>query len=419
MPSTTNKSIRVVTIGDPGPIQQQIIAALNSQNEFQLVEVLNSAERLARDIGVAKPELILIEPTLADLPTVDMIDDLALQFPEAGIIAILPEEDSTMIQQVTLAGARAFLIQPFTQINLLSTLRRVNVLESRRRASLPAGLGQSDKATRPLRNLTVFSPRGGVGCTTVAINMAILFKEQTGKQVLLMDGKQFFGHMDVMLNIRSQNTVADLIPHANSLDERLVQDVVSPHASGIHVLLGPSSLQVTQGIRPDDLYTVFVSLQRMYDYIVVDGGNALTENTVTLMDATDRILLLTTPDLASLHDVSRFIQISRSLAYPPDKLLLCLNREGLKGGVKVGDIEAALQAKLFARIPDDSANALRSVNRGIPMVLRYGRSPVSRALRQLSTSLLQVKMADASRMRGSSVVTVHQREALLASSQLG
>jgi len=419
MPSTTNKSIRVVTIGDPGPIQQQIIAALNSQNEFQLVEVLNSAERLARDIGVAKPELILIEPTLADLPTVDMIDDLALQFPEAGIIAILPEEDSTLIQQVTLAGARAFLIQPFTQINLLSTLRRVNVLESRRKASLPAGLGQSDKATRPLRNLTVFSPRGGVGCTTVAVNMAILFKEQTGKQVLLMDGKQFFGHMDVMLNIRSQNTVADLIPHANSLDERLVQDVVSPHASGIHVLLGPSSLQVAQGIRPDDLYTVFVSLQRMYDYIVVDGGNALTENTVTLMDATDRILLLTTPDLASLHDVSRFIQISRSLAYPPDKLLLCLNREGLKGGVKAGDIEAALQSKLFTRIPDDSANALRSVNRGIPMVLRYGRSPVSRALKQLSTSLLQVKMADPSGIRGSSVVTVHQREALLASSQLG
>ena len=419
MPSTTNKSIRVVTIGDPGPVQQQIIAALNSQNEFQLVEVLSSAERLARDIGVAKPELILIEPTLADLPTVDMIDDLALQFPEAGIIAILPEEDSTLIQQVTLAGARAFLIQPFTQINLLSTLRRVNVLESRRKASLPIGLGQPDKATRPLKSLTVFSPRGGVGCTTVAINMAILFNELTGKQVLLMDGKQFFGHMDVMLNIRSQNTVADLIPHANSLDERLVQDVVSPHASGIHVLLGPSSLQVAQGIRPDDLYTVFASLQRMYDYIVVDGGSTLTENTVTLMDATDRILLLTTPDLASLHDVSRFIQISRSLAYSPDKLLLCLNREGLKGGVKAGDIEAALQSKLFTRIPDDSANALRSVNRGVPMVLRYGRSPVSKALKQLSTSLLQVKMADPSGMRGNAAVTVHQREALLASSQLG
>jgi len=419
MPSTTNKSIRVVTIGDPGPVQQQITAALNSQNEFQLVEVLNSAERLARDIGVAKPEIILIEPTLSEQSTVDIIDDLALQFPEAGIVAILPEEDSTMIQQVMLAGARAFLIQPFTQINLLSTLRRVDVLESRRKAAHPLGTGQVDKATRPLRSLTVFSPRGGVGCTTVAINMAMLFKEQTGKQVLLMDGKQFFGHMDVMLNIRSQNTIADLIPHANSLDERLVQDVVTPHASGIHVLLGPSSLQVAQGIRPDDLYTVFVSLQRMYDYIVVDGGNALNENTVTLMDATDRILLLATPDLASLHDVSSFIQISRSLAYSPDKLLVCLNREGLKGGVKAGDIETALQSKLFARIPDDSANALRSVNRGIPLVLRYVRSPVSKSLKQISTSLLQMKMADPSGTLGGSPVNVHQREALLASSQLG
>ena len=318
-----------------------------------------------------------------------------------------------------LAGARAFLIQPFTQINLLSTLRRVNVLESRRKALHSLSGGGAEKGTRPLRSLTVFSPRGGVGCTTMAINLAILFKEQTGKQVLLMDGKHFFGHMDVMLNIRSQNTIADLIPHASALDERLVQDVVTPHASGIHVLLGPSSLQVAQGIRPDDLYTVFVSLQRMYDYIVVDGGNSLTENTVTLMDATDRVLLLTTPDLASLHDVSRFIQISRSLAYSPDKLLVTLNREGLKGGVKAGDIEIALQSKLFARIPDDSANSLRSINRGVPMALRYVRSPVSRALKQISTNLMQLKLVDASGILGGPSVSVHQREALLASSQLG
>ena len=415
---TTNNSIRVVTIGDPGPVQQQITAALNSQNEFQLVDVLNSPERLARDIGLAKPDIILVEPTLGEQSTVDIIDDLALQFPEAGIIAVLPEEDSTVIQQVMLAGARAFLIQPFTQINLLSTLRRVNVLESRRKASAPAG-GQTDKATRPLRNLTVFSPRGGVGSTTIAVNLAMLFREQTGKKVLLMDGKQFFGHLDVMLNIRSQNTISDLIPHAASLDERLVQDVVNPHASGIHVLLGPSSLQVAQGIRADDLYSVFMSLQRIYDYIVVDGGNSLTENTVTLMDATDRILLLTTPDLASLHDVSRFIQISRSLAYPPNKILVTLNREGLKGGVKAGDIEAALQSKLYARIPDDGANALRSINRGVPIAFRYARSPVSRALKQLATNLLQMKMADMPSVSNSPTVPVHQRDALLASSQLG
>jgi pilus assembly protein CpaE len=128
----------------------------------------------------------------------------------------------------------------------------------------------------------------------------------------------------------------------------------------------------------------------MYDFIVIDAGSYLNENTVTLMDAADRILLVTTPDLGALHDSSRFLHLSRSLAYPTGKLLTILNRAGMPGGVKTKDIATALHHDLYAQIPDDNTNAIRSLNRGIPLVFKYPRSPASRAIKHLALKLADI-----------------------------
>lgn len=413
------ESTRVIFIGDPGTVQQQIAAALGSQTEFQLVDVISSSERLVREIHAAEPNIILIDHTLGGQPTLDLIDDITMQYPDAAIITILHENDPVLIQQSTLAGARAFMLQPFTQVNLLSTLRRVHELEARRVKSQVVSDTSKVEESRPLRSLAVFSPRGGVGSSTVALNLAVALHENTGARVLLMEGKFFFGHLDVMLNIRARNTIADLLPHASSLDENLVREVVSSHASGIKVLLAPSDLQVGQGVRPDDIYSVFINLQRFFDYTIVDVGSYLTENTVTLMDTADKIMLVTTPDLASLHDTSRFIQLSRSLGYPADKILILLNRADMLGGVKSKDIEAALHHQVFAQIPDDHANALRSLNRGIPLVIRYPRSPASRAIHQLTKRLPQAGILEPVAAKPVAVTSKSQQDVLLASSQLG
>ena len=227
---------------------------------------------LAKQLRTLEPDIILVDSQLDNEPTMDIIDDLALQFPSASVVAILPTNDPLIAQQVMLAGARAFLITPFSQINLVSTLRRVSELEGRRQQTKTYIPTSTPEATRPLRSVTVYSPRGGTGVTSIAVNTAIALAEETGKRVLLFEGKVFFGHMEVMLNLRVQNSLADLIPHASNLDEALVKDVVTPHPSGIHVLLAPSNVQIAQGIRAEDIYNIYVGVSRFYDYIVVDAG---------------------------------------------------------------------------------------------------------------------------------------------------
>jgi pilus assembly protein CpaE len=383
-----NQPVRVLAVCDPGTTQEQVRTALENQAEFQLVGVLNTLEKLSKEVHAAEPGLIVISHVVGGQPTLDVIDDVALQFPEVPLVAVLPEGDPLKAQQATLAGARAFITEPFTQASLLSTLRRVRDLEARRARSQGIVPTAVEEEARPLRVYTVFSPRGGVGVSTVATNLAIEMHEETAARVLLVDGKLFFGHLDVMLNIRSRNTIADLVPHAAALDAALIGDVVVEHASGVHVLISPLDVQVAQGFRAEDLYNILTGLRRAFDFMVIDAGSNLNENTVTMMDAADRILLVTTPDLAALHDASRFIQVSRSLSYPPEKILVVLNRANQLGGVRVRDIETSLRRELFAQVPDDPANALRSVNRGIPLAIKYPRSSASQALRKLAKTLV-------------------------------
>jgi pilus assembly protein CpaE len=388
MPNTSNPT-RVVVIGPPGSTQQQVTAALSSASEFELVDFYSPHdENLVMELRDAKPGLILIEYSKESIANLDLIDELVDQFPEATLVTILPSEDPTTAQQVMLAGASAFVLQPFTQVNLLSTLRRVVDLQSRRqRAQAVTVPKEHDRIDGPLHTLAVFSPRGGVGVSTLALNLALTLFEETGANVLLVEGKLLFGHLGVMLNIRTRNSIADLIPHASNLDEQLIRDVINKHATGFSVLLAPIDVQLAQGIRPQDLYNVLTNLERLYDFLVIDAGSHLDENTVTFLDSADQILLVTSPEMASLHDASRFLQISQSLAYPADKIKVVLNRAGMQGGIKPKDIEIALHNPIFAQIPEDISGALRSLNRGLPLVYRYPRSKASREIKKLGRVL--------------------------------
>jgi pilus assembly protein CpaE len=388
---------------DPTPVmaivndlatQQQIRTAIQSDDEFLLVEELESADKASKRIRSAMPSVILVDHQIQGQPSLDLVDELALQFPDIPMVAMLGAKDTLQAQQFMLAGVRGFMIKPFTQVNLLSTLRRMRDLEARRRVAQTTSDGKSSERTEPLQVITVFSPRGGVGCSTIAINLAVALHEQLEAEVLLLEGKLLFGHLGLMINMRPRNTIADLIPHAGALDASLVEEVVSRHASGIHVLLSPMDLNVAQGIRPEALYGVVKGVSQAFDFIVIDSGSFLNENTVTLMDIADLILLVTTPDLAALHDTSRFIQASSTLAFPAEKLLTVLNRGGMVGGLKGKHIESSLHHELFAQIPDGGSSVIRSLNRGVPLLLGSPRNPVSREIRLLATKLIRIGGAD-------------------------
>ena len=235
-----------------------------------------------------------------------------------------------------------------------------------------------------MNTITVFSPKGGVGTTTIAANLAIAFHKNFKEEVLLVDGKLLFGHIALYLNILTGNSITDLIKQAGMLDEHLIRQVAVKHNSGIHVIPCPNTITEAQGIKPESLFDVLRSLQKVFPNIIIDGGNDLDNNTVTYMDASDKILLVLNPEMASLRDVKQFIEVSASLSYPKEKLLLLLNLIGRKADMQTRDIEEILHWEIFGQIPADENLALTAINEGIPIIQRKPRHTISKTFFQWS-----------------------------------
>lgn len=377
---------KVIAVLEPGNLEDQITQTLDRQDEFDLVATENGAENLAHVVSETRPEIILLDYKISQKQDHDLVDELSLKFPSCAVIAILPEDNPALLQQVTLSGAQAFIVQPFTHINLVSTLRRVRELRSRQLKGAADDQSVGADLADSLHTVVFFSPRGGVGCTTLAINYALTLVAQSGREVLLMEGKEYFGHLDVMLNLRARNTIADLLPHVANLDRDLIRDVVTRHTSGLNLLLGASSYSVSQGIRAEDLFAIVKRLQREYEYLVIDAGNSINENVVTLMDSAFRIVVVINPDLASLQDVRKFYEISKSLGYADNKIQVVLNRQDMKGGVATEQIAQALPTELFATIPEDK-RALTSLNQGVPLQVNNPKSPIVKSVDEMVKSL--------------------------------
>jgi pilus assembly protein CpaE len=382
--------VKVLTFVRNSTVINQIATALRQEPKYTLLENIENVEGLVQTIDREKPNIFVMDIVGEEDEGLALIDELTVLFPEVAILPVLSEDQNNLVQAVMLAGARGFILQPFTQVELVKTFNRVIEILFRffesTRTEQPTGEAVGEK--RQHGTVVVFSPRGGVGCTTVASNLALAVWQRSNRETLLMDGKQFFGHLDVFFNVRAQNSIADLIPHISELDPILIRDVVIEHASGLKLLLGPNSMQVAQGVRPDDLYTMALSIQKMYPFFIIDGGHTISENVVTLLDLAYEIILVINPDLASLKDTREFFEVCKTLAYSKEKVQVVLNRANMPGAIRVSEIESALGAKLFAKIPNQEAEVLRSINRGVPLLYDNPKSKVSKAINNLGGSLL-------------------------------
>ena len=354
---------------------------------LKLIDRGVTSEDLFQVITETQPDVILLDFEFDPHPY-EIIDKIASENPLCAVVAILSESAMGNSDRVVLSGARAFIQYPYRSDNLVDTIKRVLELMQRNQVYSSE---TSDLVTdvKSMNTFTVFSPKGGVGTTTIATNLAISLHKILKEDVLLVDGKHLFGHVALYLNLRTGNSITDLIAHAGMLDQRLMKQVVVKHNSGIYVLPSPLSITEAQGIRPEALFKVIQSLQQSFPYIIIDGGNNLNDNTVTYMDSSDKILLVLNSDLASMRDVRQFMEISATLSYPKDKTLLILNLTGRKEDVKREEIENILKMKIFGKIPTDENLALSSLNEGIPILLKKPHHPISRAFSDITKELLK------------------------------
>jgi len=386
--TASDQKTRILVITSNPVIQDSVESAFRSDPEFTLLNPSILAMGILPAIEAEKPEIILLDFEYKVEESYDQVDKIATRFPGTAVIVILPENKVQFSDRVILAGARAFILYPFTQKSIQVTTKRVLELLTRNYAVTPMPEARK-QAVRPKNTYVIYSPKGGAGTSTLAVNLAIAISQKTKDKVLLMDGKQMFGHVALMLNLRTANSITDLISHAGTLDPHLINQVAVDHTSGIKVLPSPASVAEGQGIRPDDLYKIVQGVQSAFAITIIDGGSFLNENTVTLMDAADKVIVVLNPDLAALRDVRQFMDICKSLSYPAEKILFVLNQVGLKTEIRREEIENILKVKVLGSIPVDESFCLSCLNEGTPLLLKNPRHPISKAIQNLAGAVLK------------------------------
>lgn len=218
--------------------------------------------------------------------------------------------------------------------------------------------------------IVVFSPKGGTGKTTLAVNLAIMLRTEGNRSVALLDSSFPFGDIGVMMNMEPRRTMSDVLPHINELDGEILSTILQPHASGVKVLLAPATPEESELITGEHVAMVLTTLREQYEYIIVDTHGAFTEVSLAAMDAADLVMVVTTLELAALKNVRQFIDtVTTKLGYPPEKLALIVNRVSEVGGLTVSDIEASVGQPVAASIVSQGQIAVTAANRGAPFAM--------------------------------------------------
>ncbi|MEZ4646307.1 MAG: AAA family ATPase [Chloroflexota bacterium] len=237
--------------------------------------------------------------------------------------------------------------------------------------------------------MTVFSPKGGSGCTTIAINLAVGLAKRNQK-VVLVDASLQFGDVAVMMNMKSITSIIDIVERMNELDPELVSTVVQVHRSGVHVLLAPPRPEMADVVTDQNLLALIEVLRQMYDFVIVDTSSNLNDITLGLLDVADQIVLVTQQSLPSLKNVSRFFDLSEGLKYKSDKVWLVVNRSVGKSGISVKDISNILKRPIIMTIPIGDSIANAAADQGVPIVSGAGlKEPIGMALNKLTEHVMQ------------------------------
>jgi pilus assembly protein CpaE len=394
-PVGEQRKIRVLIVDDIPETRENLRKLLFFESDIEVVGAAISGEEGIAMAGELQPDIVLMDINMPGIDGITASEAITQQVPFTQIVMMSVQGEADYLRRSMLAGAREFLIKPFSSDELVSSIRRVYELGASRRHAMPsaatAGPGRVDQERVPEEQgkiIAIFSPKGGVGCSTVAINLAVALHQAEGGQVALVDSSLQFGDVAVLLNLQASRTIADLAPHIGELDQELLDHVMLAHHSGIKALLAPPRPEMADLVAPGVLNTILEKLRRLYDYIVVDTPSTLADITLTVLDAADRIILITTPDIPAIKNAKLFFEVTEALEYPSGKTILVLNKADRHTNIRAEDIQASIKYPVASQIPLDERTAVTAANQGVPYMLLARSSPLAQATMALGRYLI-------------------------------
>lgn len=399
--------IRVLIVDDILESRDNIAKLLRFEPDVEIVGMAESGEDGIDLAFRLEPHIILMDINMPGVDGITATSRITSRLPNTAVIMMSVQSEADYLRRSMMAGAREFLVKPFSLDELIEGIRHVHQLSlsSPRVATHSGSPAQSlPGRKRKARVFSVFSLKGGVGRSTLAANLAVSLRNQfPDKEVGLIDGNLIHGDLGVILNATDNKTIADIMRNFQTFDRDLVTDILVTHSSGVKILLAPPDAQTGEQVAGEHMRQVLDHMVNMFDYIICDTRPSFDEVTLSLLDHSDQILLMLTLELTAIKGAKQYLELSDLLGYDNDRVSLVLNRANVQAGIPVADVSASLKGEIVAKLPDDPMLVLRAINEGVPFVQSAPTSALAQEVSKLANWLTK---EDADELSGDGRVAV-------------
>ena len=329
------EKFRVLIVDDIAETRENIRKLLQFEADIEVVAVARTGKEAIQLTQEVNPDVVLMDINMPDMDGIAATEIIRQKMPSVQVVILSVQGDQNYMRKAMLVGARDFLTKPPMPDELVAAIRRAGKMAREERsknaqARIVATSGGNFNATSGVGTLgkiiMFYSPKGGTGCTTLAVNVAVaLCNEET--RVVIVDASLQFGDVALFLNEQGKNTILDLAPRADELDPSIVEEVMIQHAvSGVHILASPSRPEHGEKVNPDQFTKLLRYLRQIYAYIVVDTSSYLNDVTLSVLDVAEAVVLVTAQDIPSIKNDRLFLDLLLTLSIPVEKVALVMNK---------------------------------------------------------------------------------------------
>jgi pilus assembly protein CpaE len=396
----TGDKIRVLVVDDISETRENVRKLLQFENDIEVAGTARSGKEGIQLAHELDPDVILMDINMPDVDGITATEEIRSKSPHIQIVILSVQGDQNYMRRAMLAGARDFLTKPPMGDELISAIRRAGEMAHTERAkdakqqqlvaSSIVGGPASMAGFAPSQNgkvITVYSPKGGTGCTTIAVNLAIALNNEDTRAVLV-DANLQFGDVAVFINEQGKNTVLDLAPRVDELDDEVVEEILIKHeASGLRVLAAPQRPEMAERVSADQFSKVLKYLQRMYSYVIVDTSPILTDVILSTIDVSNVIVLVTTQEIPAIKNARSFLDLVQTMGMSKNHVVFAMNRYDKRIAITPERVSENLKHEISVSIPLDEKIAITAVNRGIPFMLDNKSQPIGRGIFSLAEAV--------------------------------